>query len=40
MKKKYAIRTNKKPRCVFFKDFFDIIIEILEKQDLIDYTLE
>lgn len=31
---------NKKPRCVFFKDFFDIIIEILEKQDLIDYTLE
>ncbi len=31
---------NKKPRCVFFKDFFDLVIEILEKQDLIDYTLE
>ncbi|MCI5997108.1 MAG: 4Fe-4S cluster-binding domain-containing protein [Parvimonas sp.] len=31
---------NKKPRCIFFKNFLDSIIEILEKQDLIDYTLE
>lgn len=32
-------QVNKSPRCVFFKNYFYKIIEILENQDLIDYTL-
>lgn len=31
---------NKKPICVYFKNFFDRIVEVLERQELIDYTLD